>query len=120
MNLVLISLVGAGAGLLAGLFGVGGAVFVIPCLVYLFGMSQQGAQGTSIAMLLPPIGILAAWRYWKAGEVNVSVAITLALAFMIFAGIGAHFAIQLPQLLMKRLFGLFLVIMGLFMAITAK
>lgn len=115
MQLILLGLLGAAAGTISGLFGIGGAVVVIPALVYLFGFNQQTAQGTSLAMLLPPIGLLAAWRYWQAGNVNITAAIILAATFILFAALGAHVAVQVPQLLMKRLFGGLLVAVGILM-----
>lgn len=115
MQLVFLGLLGAAAGIISGLFGIGGAIIVIPVLVYLFGFNQQTAQGTSLAMLLPPIGLLAAWRYWQAGNVNITAAIVLAVTFFLFAALGAHFAVQIPQLFMKRLFGGALVAIGILM-----
>ena len=79
MNYVFYCLVGAAAGAFSGMFGLGGAVIIIPVLVYIFGFQQQTAQGTSLAMLLPPIGLLAAWRYYNAGHVNVGAAISHAI-----------------------------------------
>lgn len=120
MHFVFIGLLGATAGVLSGLLGIGGAVIVIPALVYFFGFSQQGAQGTSLAMLLPPIGLLAAWRYYSAGNVNVTAAVILAASFFLFAALGAHFAVQIPQAVMKRIFGGALVAIGIFMFVTGK
>ena len=120
MQLLAFGLLGAAAGVVSGLFGIGGAVLVVPALVYIFGFSQHMAQGTSLAMLLAPIGILATWRYWQAGHVNIPVAVVMAVAFVLFAALGAHFAVNIPQLLMKRLFGGALVAIGLFMIATGK
>lgn len=112
MTFFLLSLLGLGAGIVSGLGGIGGAVLVIPALVFFFHFPQHMAQGTSLAMLLPPIGILAAWRYWKAGHVDLTAAMILAAAFVIGAAIGAHFAIGFPQAMLKRLFGGLLIIIG--------
>ena len=120
MNYFFLGILGASAGVMSGLFGIGGAVLVIPALVFLFGFEQQMAQGTSLAMLLPPIGLLAAWRYWKSGYVEIGVALVLALTFFVGAALGAHFAVQIPQALMKRIFGGFITLIGLFMLITGK
>ena len=120
MHPILLGVLGAFSGVFAGFFGIGGAVIVIPALVYLFGFNQQTAQGTSLAMLLPPIGLLAAWRYWKAGHVDLTAAVILAACFFVFAAVGAHFAVQLPQHLMKRLFGGALAAIGIFMLVTGK
>ena len=115
MHLAVFGVLGAFAGVVSGLFGIGGAVVVVPALVYIFGFSQHMAQGTSLAMLLAPIGILATWRYWHAGHVNVPAAIVMAVAFVLFAALGAHFAVNIPQLLMKRLFGGAMIAIGGFM-----
>lgn len=120
MQYIWLGVLGAVAGVFSGIFGIGGAVIVIPALVYIFGFEQQTAQGTSLAMLLPPIGLLATWRYWNAGHVNLTIALILATTFFIAAAVGAHFAVQLPQVLMKRLFGGALAIIGIFMAISGR
>ncbi len=116
MNNIFLGLLGTIAGIVSGLFGIGGAIIVVPALVFLFGFSQHQAQGTSLAMLLPPIGLLAVWKYWQAGHVNLTVAILLAATFFIGAWGGAHFAVHVPQLLMKRLFGGGLILIGISMA----
>lgn len=115
MQIALLAALGGAAGLISGFLGIGGAIIVIPALVYVFGFNQLTAQGTSLAMLLPPIGLLAAWRYWTTGHVDPKAAIVLAVSFFVFSLFGAHFAVQLPQLLMKRLFALALVATGIFM-----
>ncbi|MFA4875110.1 MAG: sulfite exporter TauE/SafE family protein [bacterium] len=120
MQFILLGLLGAAAGVFSGLFGLGGAAVVVPALVVLFGFSQHSAQGTSLAMLLPPIGLLAVWRYWQAGYVNVGVAVVLAITFFVGAAVGAHFAVQVPQILMKRLFGSALAIIGILMIVSAR
>ena len=120
MNYYLLGLLGAAAGVFSGLFGIGGAILIIPALVYFFGFEQQMAQGTSLAMLLPPIGLLAAWRYWQAGQVKIGVAVVMAIAFFLGAAIGAHFAVQIPQALMKRIFGGVIASIGIFMLVTGK
>ena len=110
---LLLCLLGASAGIISGLFGIGGAVLVVPALVYFFKYPQQMAQGTSLAMLLPPIGLFAVMRYWQAGQIQLKPALILAITFMIGAYFGASFAVDLPEMLMKRLFGGFLILIGL-------
>ena len=106
---------GFGTGIIGGLFGVGGGEIFIPLLIYLFGFTQHQAQGTSLAVLLPPIGLLAAMRYYHAGHVNFKVAALLAAGFFIGAYFGAIAATQINQDLLKRLFGGFLLIIALHM-----
>ncbi|MDD5135463.1 MAG: sulfite exporter TauE/SafE family protein [Phycisphaerae bacterium] len=112
-NIVLYLLVGLIAGLFSGLIGIGGATIMIPALVLLFGLSQHMAQGTTLAMMVPPIGILAAWTYYKAGFVDFKIAAFLCLGFFIGGLLGAKFAIGIPGHILKKLFGIFLLIISL-------
>ena len=98
-------LAGFAVGILGGLFGVGGAEMVIPLLVYVFGFAQHKAQGTSLAMLLPPLGLLAALRYYQAGHVDVQMAMLLALGFFIGAPFGAMAATAMQADLLRKVFG---------------
>jgi uncharacterized membrane protein YfcA len=104
--------IGIVAGAFAGLLGVGGGIVLIPALVFFMGMGQQTAQGTSLAMMLPPIGILAAFNYYKAGHVNIKYALILAAAFIIGSYFGSKIAVSIPQLLMKKIFGVILLIVA--------
>jgi uncharacterized membrane protein YfcA len=108
-------LAGVGTGILGGLFGVGGGEIFVPLLVYLFGFSQHQAQGTSLAVLLPPIGLLAALQYWRAGYVEFRTALLLAAGFFIGASLGALIATRLHATLLRRLFGAFLLLVALHM-----
>ncbi len=110
--------VGLAAGILSGLIGIGGGIIVIPALVYLFHFSQHQAQGTTLAMLLPPIGLLAALLYWRAGFVDVKAAALLALGFLLGGYIGAHWAIEIPRLWLTRLFGAVMLLLSLKMLLT--
>ena len=96
---------GLAVGTISGLIGIGGGVLFIPALVYLLGFSQHEAQGTTLALLVPPIGILGAWTYYQRGYVNISAAALICLGFVLGGLIGAKFAIVLPPLLLKRVFG---------------
>jgi len=111
---MLLILIGIGilAGFMAGMLGIGGAIIMIPALVFLLGFSQQGAQGTSLAVLLPPIGIIAAYNYYKAGEVNFKFALILAVAFMFGSYFGSKLAITIPQPLLKKIFGILLLVVA--------
>ena len=92
----------------------GGEIFV-PVLIYLFGFSQHKAQGTSLAVLLPPIGLLAALRYYRAGYVDFSVALLIAIGFFFGASIGALGATRINADVLRRIFGAFLLIIALHM-----
>lgn len=106
---------GFGVGILGGLFGVGGAEMVIPLLVYVFGFTQHNAQGTSLAMLLPPLGLLAAWRYYNAGHVDLNVAMLLAVGFFFGAPLGAMGATTLHPDILRKVFGVQLLLISLHM-----
>ncbi len=113
-------LVGVFTGAVSGMFGIGGGVFVIPAMVYLFGFSQKTATGTSLAMLLPPIGILAFLQFYKAGHVSVPAAVLLIAGFLAGSWLSAGYAVALPELLLKRLFGGLLIVMGGIYILTAR
>lgn len=101
------------AGLLSGVIGIGGGVIIIPALVYLFGLSQHQAQGTTLALLIPPIGLLAALQYYRAGYVDLKIAGLVCLGFFIGGLFGAKIAIGLSDLLLKRVFGGVLLLLAL-------
>jgi hypothetical protein len=112
--------VGAFTGAVSGMFGIGGGVFVIPAMVYLFGFSQKTATGTSLAMLLPPIGIVAFLQFYKSGYVNVAAAVLLIAGFLAGSYLSASYTVTLPDLLLKRLFGGLLIVMGAIYILTAR
>jgi len=97
---------------MAGMLGIGGALIMIPALVYMMGLSQHMAQGTSLAVMLPPIGILAAFNYWKVGQVNIKFALILAAAFIIGSYFGSKLALTLPQPVLKKIFGILLLVVA--------
>jgi uncharacterized membrane protein YfcA len=107
-------LVAAGtiAGFLSGSLGIGGGLIVIPALVFVLGMSQKMAQGTNLAMMIPPIGIIAAYNYWKEGQVNIGYSVILIIAFMFGSYFGSILVIDLPDKLLKKFFGALLLIIG--------
>jgi uncharacterized protein len=112
-NIIAYLLLGLAAGILSGLVGIGGGILIVPALVFLFGFSQQQAQGTTLALLVPPIGILAAWTYYKQGFVDIKVAALIAAGFIIGSLIGARFVTGLPNSTLEKVFGTFLVLIGL-------
>jgi uncharacterized protein len=112
-NAILYIVLGLAAGGLSGLIGIGGGMVIVPALLFLFGFSQIQAQGTTLALLVPPIGLLAAWTYYKHGAVNVSAAVFICAGFFIGALVGAKFAIGLPNEVLKKIFGVAMVAIGL-------
>ena len=113
MELLLYLLLGLGVGALSGLIGIGGGVLITPALIYLFGFSQHDAQGTTLALLVPPIGILGAWTYFQQGYVDVKVALLICLGFVFGGLIGAKFAIDIPEEFLRRIFAIAIIIVGL-------
>ena len=96
---------GLGSGVFSGLVGVGGGVVIVPALVLLFGLSQHQAQGTTLALLVPPIGILAAWTYYKQGYVDLKVAALNCVGFVLGSVFGAKFAVGLSNRVLRKAFG---------------
>ncbi len=100
-------------GVISGVLGIGGAVFIVPALVYIYGWEQHMAQGTTLAMLIPPIGIFAAMSYYKAGHVDLKVAGLLCLGFIVGGYFGGLFAHQLPSDTLRKIFGAALFLISL-------
>lgn len=96
---------GCFTGTVSGMIGIGGGSLITPALIYLFGFSQHSAQGTTLALMVPPIGLIAAWNYYQQGFVNLKVGILLCVGFMLGSLVGAKFGIALPALFLKRMFG---------------
>jgi uncharacterized protein len=110
--LLILIVIGIITGIMAGMLGIGGAIIMIPALVFFMGFSQQSAQGTSLAVMLPPIGIIAAFNYYKAGHVNIKFAVILAVCFLIGSYFGSKIALNLPQPVLKKIFGVLLLLVA--------
>lgn len=118
VNIILYILIGLLSGTISGLIGIGGGVIIVPSLIYLFKLSQQQAQGTTLSLLVPPIGLLAAWTYYKHGFVNLNMAIFICLGFFIGGLIDAKIAIGLSSEILRKLFGFALFLISLHMIFT--
>jgi uncharacterized membrane protein YfcA len=105
--------IGLAAGFLGGLMGVGGGIIIVPALVIFLSFTQQQAQATSLAVLLLPVQILAVINYYKAGFVNVKVAAVIVIASVIGMYYGSSLALQLPSDTLKKVFGGFIILVGL-------
>ena len=105
-------LLGAVAGVASGLLGIGGGTIVVPGLVYLFGMTQHKAQGTILAAFLPPVALLAVWKYAQSSNVDWKVAMLIAGGIFLGSYFGAMISLSLPEVTIKRVFGVFLIIMA--------
>ncbi len=113
VSALLYLLLGLAAGALSGLIGIGGGVVIVPALVFLFGLSQHQAQGTTLALLVPPIGILAAWTYYKQGYVNLEMAAFICLGFFFGSFLGAKIATGLSNIVLERILGVALLLIAL-------
>ncbi|MGE5419831.1 MAG: sulfite exporter TauE/SafE family protein [Chloroflexota bacterium] len=117
-TLLVLIVIGIITGIVAGMLGIGGAVIMVPALVYILGLSQQAAQGTSLAVMLPPIGIIAAYNYYKAGQVNMKFALILAVCFIAGSYFGSKFSLSLPESTLKKIFAILLLAVATKMLLT--
>jgi len=113
-------LIGLMAGVLSGMFGIGGGIVIVPALVFVASMAQKTATGTSLGALLLPVGALGAWQYYKAGTLDTRAALLIAPGLLVGALIGAKIALQLPTRDLQRAFAVFLVLVAGRMWIAAK
>src|SRR5271163_1400724 len=110
MTTLIVLLLGLGVGVLVGLLGIGGGVVLVPALVYLLHMDQHLAQGTSLFILLPPVGVGALREYWKQGQVDLRAGILCALGMLVGGYLGGLIAVPLSSRHLKGLFGCFLIL----------
>ena len=106
------------AGILSGLLGIGGGILIIPALVFVVGLTQRQAQGTTLALMVPPIGLLAAWTYYKQGHVDLKIAALICLGFFFGGLLGAKLAGVVSATMLKKLFGAALLITALKMILA--
>jgi uncharacterized protein len=118
--IIIYLLVGATAGILSGIVGLGGGIIMVPALIFLFGMNQHQAQGTTLAIMVPPIGLLAAWAYYSRGYVNLKIAAYMAIGFFFGGLIGGKIAVHLPGDVLAKIFGIVLAIIAVKMMISGK
>jgi uncharacterized membrane protein YfcA len=105
-------LLGAVIGVVSGIVGIGGGILFIPALIWLFGMDQHKAQGTSLGALLAPVGIFAFLEYYRKGNADLKVALLLAAGFVVGGYFGAVLAQHIPEVWLRRIFALMLVLVG--------
>lgn len=118
MNIALYLLVGLLGGIFSGMLGLGGGIIMVPTLAFLFGLSQHQAQGTTLALMVPPIGLLAAWTYYRAGFVDLKIAAFVCLGFFFGGLIGAKLVVGLPDPLLRKIFGVALLMIAIKMILT--
>lgn len=107
--IVILVIIGLCAGMLSGLIGVGGGIIVVPALVYFLGFSQHEAQGTSLGLLLLPVGILAVMNYYNKGYIDVKVVAIMCLAFVVGGWLGSKLSLAVPEEVVKKIFGIILI-----------
>lgn len=110
---LLLALTGILAGLVSGSLGVGGGIIIIPMLTFFLGLNQHQAQGTSLGVMTFPVFVISAYNYYKSGYVNVKFVLIIVVAFIIGSYFSSRFAVQLPEKTLKKMFGLFLALMGI-------
>src|SRR5215470_208979 len=107
-TILLLTIIGLAAGILSGMVGVGGGIIVVPALVFFLGFTQHQAQGTSLGLLLLPVGILAVINYYNKGNIDIKVVAVMSIAFVLGGWIGSKIALSLPQETLKKIFAIFL------------
>jgi uncharacterized protein len=117
-DILLYILLGLTAGVLSGLIGIGGGVIIVPALVFVFGLSQHQAQGTTLALLVPPIGFLAAWTYYKQGYVDIRIAALIAVGFLVGSLLGAKLSTGLSNVVLEKVFGVALLLIAVKMILA--
>lgn len=114
MNYLVVAAIGLVAGVVSGLFGIGGAILIVPALVLLLKLDQHTANGTSLAALLLPVGLLGALQYYRQGKMNIPYAIIIAVGLFLGAYLGARLAVGLPDATLRKAFG------GLLLLVSVK
>jgi uncharacterized membrane protein YfcA len=107
-TVILLIIVGLAAGVLSGMVGVGGGIIVVPALVFFLGFSQHQAQGTSLGLLLLPVGILAVMNYYNKGYIDIKVVAIMSIAFVFGGWLGSKLSLSLPQDTVKKIFAIVL------------
>ncbi|MBL0358549.1 MAG: sulfite exporter TauE/SafE family protein [Chitinophagaceae bacterium] len=119
-TILILMLIGISAGLLGGMVGVGGGIIIVPALIFFLGFSQKMAQGTSLGILLLPVGILGVLQYYKQGQVDMRVVLVISLGFIIGSFYGSKIALALPQETVKKIFALLMIVVAVKMLFFDK
>lgn len=111
--IIILLLVGIAAGILGGMVGIGGGIIIVPALVYFLGFSQLNAQGTSLALIMFPVGILGVLQYYKQGHVDFNIVLIIAIGFVAGSFLGSRISLSLPQETVRRIFALLMIIIAI-------
>jgi uncharacterized protein len=103
---------GLAAGVASGLFGIGGGIIIVPALIWIFGTREHEAMATSLAALVPPVGLLGAWEHYRAGNINIPYAALIAAGMFLGAWVGAKVGVAVAPSTLQRAYGLFLLVIG--------
>ncbi|NVN95690.1 MAG: sulfite exporter TauE/SafE family protein [Bacteroidetes bacterium] len=117
VTVLILLAIGLFAGIFGGMVGLGGGVIMIPAMIYFLGVSQQSAQGTSLAVMLPPVGLMAVMNYYKAGQMNFKYAAIIAIAFFVGGYFGSKIALNISPDKMKKVFAIALMLIAINMLI---
>ena len=112
-TIMLLIIIGLVAGILSGMIGVGGGIIIVPALVFFLGFSQHQAQGTSLGLLLLPVGILAVMNYYNKGFIDIKVVVIMSIAFILGGWLGSKLSLALPGDTVKKIFGVLLFYTGI-------
>lgn len=118
--IIIVIIIGLVAGMLGGMVGIGGGLVIVPALMYFLAFSQHQAQGTSLGLLVLPVAILAVLNYYKSGYVDFRVVGLLAIGFVVGSYFGSKMALSVPQLTLKRIFAIFMILIALKMLFIDK
>ena len=119
-TIIILLIIGAAAGMLGGLVGIGGGIIIVPALIYFLGKNQMQAQGISLALIMFPVGILGVMQYYKQGHVDFSIVLVLAIGFIVGSFLGSKIAMDLPQDIIRKLFACLLIIVAVKMLFLDK
>ena len=112
MVLILV-VIGLVSGALSGLVGVGGGIIIVPALVFFLAFTQKEAQGTSLGILLLPVGILGVWQYYKEGQIDMRVVLIVSIGFLIGNYFGSKLSLSLPDAILKKIFAVVLIVIAI-------
>lgn len=119
-TILILIIIGIASGMLSGLIGIGGGIIIVPALVFFLGFTQLQAQGTSLGILLLPVGLLAVMQFYKAGHIDLRAVGVVALAFLVGGYFGSKIALSIPQEMVKKIFAILLIVIAVRMLFFGK